>query len=108
MSSGFNPVDNTSSTSPKKQRSSFIKDLPGKITATIGSGENARNTFVYLTLRWAFISGVIITILIVINNWYFVEKKKVPDIMGDIKSCWEIIIPLITLALRYAFGKSKE
>lgn len=108
MSSGFNPVDDASNTSPKKQRSSFIKDIPGKITATIGSGENARNTFVYLTLRWAFISGVIITILIVINNWYFVEKKKVPDIMGDIKSCWEIIIPLITLALGYAFGKSKE
>lgn len=109
MSSGFNPNPaNETNIPPKSKKNNFIKDIPGKITATIGSGENARNTFVYLTLRWAFISGVIITILIVINNWCFVEKKKVPDIMGDIKGCWEIIVPLITLALGYAFGKSKE
>lgn len=79
-----------------------------KITETIGRGEDARNSFVYITIKWAFIAGCIITVLIVINHWCFRKEEKIPDITGDIQIIWDIIVPIITLALGYAFGKSRD
>lgn len=79
----------------------------GKITEFIGKGEDAKNTFIYLTLTWAFRTGICITILIFINGWIFRQNEKVPDVMGEVSSAWDFIIPLVTLSLGYAFGKSK-
>lgn len=95
---------------PKKNEQSSVKnpDQTGTITKSIGTGENAKNSFVYLTLKWSFLAGIVITIIVVVNCWFFVKSDKVPDFMGDIKATWAIITPLITLALGYAFGKSKE
>lgn len=84
------------------------KHLPGKITETIGRGEDAKNSFVYLTLKWAFIVGISITILLVVNNWFFKVDYKVPNLTDDIVTIWKIVVPLITLALGYAFGKAKD
>ena len=109
MSNGFNETEETTQT--KKKNTGLLDDktnIPDKITTTIGSGENARNSFVYLTLKWSFYTGIILTFLVVINNWLFTKEGKVPDIMGDLKGTWGIVVPLITLALGYAFGKSKE
>lgn len=110
MESGFTNNDSSRTSEKKEDKSSLNEDAnyAGKITQTIGRGEDARNSFVYLTLKWAFIVGISITGLIVINNWFFEKNLKVPDIMGDISSTWEIVIPVITLALGYAFGKSKD
>lgn len=107
MSSGFTNTD--PKPTRKKQDNGFFTqaNIPGKITETIGSGENAKDTFIYLTLKWSFYTGVILTAFVVANNWFFVENKKVPNIMDDLKGCWGIVVPLITLALGYAFGKSK-
>ena len=80
----------------------------GKITEFIGKGEDAKNTFVYLTITWAFKAGIAITVLIFVNGWIFRENEKVPDIIGDISTAWHFIIPFITLALGYSFGKSKS
>jgi hypothetical protein len=82
--------------------------IPGKIVGTIGQGDDAKNSLIYLTLKWAFRTGIIISILIVVNHWLFRINEKTPDFMGDIKIAWEIIVPLITLALGYAFGKSQK
>ena len=82
--------------------------IPGKIADTIGQGEDAKNSIIYLTLKWAFRTGIVISLLIVINHWLFRVNEKIPDFMGDIKIAWEIIVPLITLALGYAFGKSQK
>jgi hypothetical protein len=79
-----------------------------KITTTIGRGEDAKNSLIYLTLKWSFITGVIITILVITNNWVFRVDEKVPDFMDDIKVTWGLIIPIITLALGYAFGKAQK
>jgi hypothetical protein len=79
-----------------------------KITENIGTGDDAKNSLIYLTLKWAFISGIVITTLIVINHWAFRLNEKIPDFMSDIKIAWEILIPIITLALGYAFGKSHK
>lgn len=80
----------------------------GKITEFIGKGEDAKNTFVYLTITWAFKAGIAITILIFINGWIFRQNEKVPDIIGEVSTAWQFVIPLVTLALGYAFGKSKN
>ncbi|GEP52723.1 hypothetical protein FNO01nite_33950 [Flavobacterium noncentrifugens] len=80
----------------------------GKITEFIGKGEDAKNTFVYLTITWAFKAGIAITTLIYLNGWLFRQNEKVPDIIGEVSTAWQFIIPLITLALGYAFGKSKS
>ena len=83
-------------------------DSHGKITSTIGTGEVAKDSIVYLVIRWSFISGSIITILVICNNWFFRDVEKVPELTNDIKVVWNIIIPIITLALGYAFGKSRK
>lgn len=80
----------------------------GSIAKTIGTGTNAKNSIVYLTIKWAFIVGTVLTIFIVLNNWLFRVNEKVPDFTSDVRLIWEIIIPIITLALGYAFGKSEK
>ncbi len=100
-----NPETNTKSTkySPSNQI-----DHHGSITNTIGTGEVAKDSIIYLVIKWSFISGTIISFLLILNNWFFRENEKVPDLTNDIKVTWSIIIPIITLALGYAFGKSKK
>ena len=95
---------------PKSGKTSVSADktFTPKITGTIGRGDDARNSFVYLTIKWAFISGCIITILIVMNHWLFRKEEMVPDFTGDIQLVWDIVVPMITLALGYAFGKSRD
>ncbi|MES2284811.1 MAG: hypothetical protein V4547_03915 [Bacteroidota bacterium] len=96
--------------SNNKTKASFDKspEIAGKIAGTIGTGRNAKNSLIYLTIRWAFISGTIISILVVCNNWLFRTNEKVPDFTSDIINTWSIVIPVITLALGYAFGKSEK
>lgn len=79
-----------------------------KITETIGRGDDARNSFVYLTIKWAFISGCVVTVLIVLNHWCFRKEETIPDFASDIQLVWDIVVPMITLALGYAFGKSRD
>lgn len=107
MESGFTKQESSTSKSTESKIKSDSSS-PGKITETIGRGEDARNSFVYLTLKWAFSIGSVLTLLIIINKWFFEKDEKVPNIMGDISLAWEIVVPLITLALGYAFGKSKD
>lgn len=87
--------------------SKFI-EAPGKITATLGTGDNAKNSLVYLTLKYCFLIGGALTFLVVVNYWAFRENEKVPDFIGDVKVVWEIMVPIITLALGYAFGKAQK
>jgi hypothetical protein len=110
MESGFTQND-SSDNSEKQEESSKLENnghSVGKITKTIGRGEDARNSFVYLTLRWAFIVGSVITVFIIINKWFFEDDSNATSIMADISNAWEIVVPIITLALGYAFGKSKD
>lgn len=108
MTTGFIPSPSQPTPAKDGSKIHLQKDEPGKITATIGRGDDARNSFVYLTLKWAFIVGSGISVLVVIDKWMFEKQPAVPDIISDIVTTWEIVIPLITLALGYAFGKSKD
>ena len=98
------PIKLKSSETPIKLKSS---ETP--ITNIIGSGEDAKNSIIYLVLKWAFFAAVAISTLVIINNWLFRDcENKVPDITSDLKVIWEIVTPIITLALGYAFGKSEK
>jgi len=79
-----------------------------KITSAIGRGEDARNSLVYITIKYCFISACVITILVVLNHWIFRKEETIPNFVGDIQIVWDIAVPLITLALGYAFGKLKD
>lgn len=108
MSNFFYEPEKDEESSNNKERDTYFNLKEGKISDTIGTGENAKDSFIYLTLKWSFTTGIILSILIVINQWAFREAEKVPDFIGDISTLWEILIPIITLALGYAFGKSKK
>ena len=93
----------------KTKNSTKLKSPETSITNIIGSGEDARNSIIYLVLKWAFIAAAVISTLVIINNWLFRDcENKVPDITSDLKVIWEIVTPIITLALGYAFGKSEK
>jgi hypothetical protein len=83
------------------------RKIKGKITQTIGSGTDAQYSIICIVLICSFAAIIIISIFVIINYWCFRDtENKVPNITGDLKVIWEIITPIITLALGYAFGKS--
>lgn len=111
--SGINSDDEVIDNAPKRRGARVTGtfttvDETGKITGTIGTGDNAKNSIVYLTIKWAFIAATIISGFVVLNNWFFRENEKVPDFMSDLETVWKIVIPIITLALGYAFGKHEN
>lgn len=93
---------------PNEREGKLKNPIIGEITKHIGQGEDAKNSFVYLTLKWGFIVGCVITVLVVINHWFFRKDEMIPNIGADIQLVWDIVVPLITLALGYAFGKSRD
>ena len=75
----------------------------GRITETIGTGENARNSIVWMTITWSFFIASAMTLLF----FALVVCYKDFQFVDHIKSVWSIFVPIITLALGYAFGKSQ-
>lgn len=108
MGNKFDKFDADIKVPNEKRDDKFDKIRPGSITSIIGRGDDARNSFVYLTIKWSFISGCIVTVLVVVNSWLFRKNEMVPDFGHDIELVWDIVVPIITLALGYAFGKSRD
>jgi uncharacterized integral membrane protein len=77
--------------------------VAGKIAENIGTGENAKNSIVWMTITWSFMIAGVMSLLL----FSLVVAEKNFKYLEEIKSVWSIFIPLITLALGYAFGKSK-
>jgi hypothetical protein len=75
----------------------------GKIAENIGTGENARNAIVWMTITWSFFIATSLSLLL----FTLVVAEKDFRYLEQIKSVWTIFIPLITLALGYSFGKSQ-
>lgn len=92
----------------QKTKMGWKKPL-AKIPSFIGEGQNAQHSIVTIVIISCFITAAVITILVVINYWCFRDcENKVPDIVGDLRIIWEIITPIITLALGYEFGKLEK
>jgi hypothetical protein len=76
--------------------------MAGKITHNIGTGENAKNSIVWMTITWSFTIACGLSVILLAMSIF-----KDFEYIDAVKSIWSIFAPLITLALGYAFGKSK-
>jgi hypothetical protein len=88
-----------------KRENGVIQHLPGKINDTIGSGSYAQATIAWLTIKWSFISGCVLTFFCLILA---IASSDYNGSIGNITSVWTIFAPIITLVLGYMFGKGKE
>jgi surface polysaccharide O-acyltransferase-like enzyme len=90
---------------PSTQKSGRDKldPKPGLISGIIGSGEDAKNSIVYKTIAWSFLSGVLFSVVII----FYILYKGEGNPEDSIKNIWAIFIPVITLSLGYIFGKNK-
>lgn len=78
----------------------------GSIAKTIGAGDNAKNSIVWVTIRWSFIIGAVTSLAMYLRPTYC-QVDMQGNLLEDIKSSWGIFMPVITLALGYIFGKGR-
>jgi hypothetical protein len=81
-----------------------VDDDRGSISKQIGTGKHARTNIVYTIIKWSFIAGSLLTLIIIAMVW----KNIIIFSVENIVSIWTIFIPLITLSLGYLFGKGKD
>ena len=84
---------------------SFNGELAGKIAGLIGTGKNAKDSFIWMTITWSFYIASGISFLFFFRSFF--EIAKTEDLLEYITSTWNIFIPIITLALGYAFGRGE-
>ncbi|HBW61333.1 MAG TPA: hypothetical protein DEF75_02900 [Comamonas kerstersii] len=112
MSSEFNFEPNPKNRDSEQSRAKFIfRDISkapteGKIAQTIGGGDNAKNSFIWVTIRWSFVIGAITSLAIYLRPVYCGAELQ-GNLIEDIKSIWSLFMPVITLALGYSFGKGR-
>lgn len=82
----------------------------GTITRTIGTGENAKNSIVWMTITWSFYvaGGITLIFCIFLGIAYFqCNEALIAKLMEQLSNIWSIFTPLITLSLGYAFGRNQ-
>lgn len=86
----------------------IIKGIPseGRMAAWLGSGANAINSIIVITIISSFSMGFIISIGLYFRPAYC-DSAFQGSLIEDIKVTWSIFLPIITLALGYFFGKGK-
>lgn len=108
---GFNETSvEDSSTETTLTSKPTSKQLLGTITRRIGTGENAKNSIVWMTITWSFCiaSGITFFIFILLLITYFSsDKEYFNSLIKHSFSMWSIFTPIITLALGYAFGRNE-
>ncbi|MCF7873550.1 MAG: hypothetical protein K9M00_01805 [Candidatus Omnitrophica bacterium] len=86
----------------KSQKSNVTESgLTGKISETIGTGPHAQTAITWLVIKWSFIVGSALTIIILIAAKYDICEFIFANI-------WSVFGSIIMLALGYLFGKGKE
>ncbi|HGV9306400.1 TPA: hypothetical protein ACNOH7_002310 [Vibrio fluvialis] len=92
--------------------SSQNQDHAGHLSQYLGTGNNAQNSVVWLTIKWCFISGAVLSTVLILYLWYFTPSCKdncsVSFPIDNLKTIWSIFVPIITLALGYMFGKGSR
>lgn len=74
----------------------------------IAQGEHAKDSFIWLTLKFSFFLGAILSICLMLVYFHFAFGRNEPDkidIIAELKDVWSIFTPMLTLTLGYAFGK---
>ncbi len=98
------PISNIRNSSGESKISD--KAIAGKITNHIGTGSNAKDSFIWMTITWSFYISTGLSILLFLKSC-FSAAATTSDVMTQIKDIWSIFSPIITLALGYAFGKGQ-
>lgn len=83
----------------------------GSIAKQIGTGDNAKDSFVWMTLRACFwIAGLMSVGFFIISFISFFVKDDFAqeELNNSLRASWSIFSPIITLALGYAFGKREN
>ncbi|HFQ5433991.1 TPA: hypothetical protein ACGVBV_004523 [Vibrio vulnificus] len=111
--SKFNFEELEATAKPKPKRSSIKGDIIGAVNYTIGTGKHAQDSVVWLTIRWSFILGIILSLLLIWFMWPTVPNSVVEDALpifpiDQLKTIWSIFVPIVTLALGYMFGKGRS
>lgn len=83
-----------------------VRGNAGTIANTIGEGENAKNSFIWMAIRYSFWIGALTSLAIYARPLYC-QVDLQTNLLEDIKGTWQIFLPVITLALGYSFGKGK-
>ncbi|EGR2831190.1 hypothetical protein ACLB4W_003657 [Vibrio cholerae] len=97
---------------PKRKKSAIAGDIVGSVSNTIGTGKHAQDSVVWLTIRWCFILGLLLSAILIIFMWPNSPDGVHPPVkdifpIEELKTIWAIFIPIVTLALGYMFGKGK-
>lgn len=104
--------DDTPDAKPSVNKSAiYDASKVGTIAAQIGTGEHARDSFIWTTLKYCFYLGAIFSICIILAYFHFVFNENEPDkidVVAALKDVWSIFTPILTLALGYAFGKREQ
>ncbi|MCD9510161.1 hypothetical protein [Photobacterium phosphoreum] len=82
------------------------KPIQGYLTKHIGEGENAKNSFIWMTITWSFIIGSGLSFLVFIRSFFF-DVPTTSALTETLSMVWSVFAPFITLALGYAFGKGE-
>ncbi|EGQ9971465.1 hypothetical protein M5224_004712 [Vibrio parahaemolyticus] len=91
-------------------------DHLGSVNKSLGTGKNAQDSVVWLTILWSFGVGIGTTLLLFVFVWYYypsapiicATSAPIPEFpLEYLTTIWSVFIPVITLALGYMFGKRK-
>ena len=81
------------------------KEVLGTIGARIGTGKNAKDSFVWMSITWSFYMAGGMSLFLIIHS--FLRESAYTGFVGSIVDIWDVFVPIITLALGYAFGKGE-
>ncbi len=98
------PTSENVSDKSTKANSLSNKEIVGKIGTHIGTGKNAKDSFIWMTITWSFSIATGLSLLLFIRAFFIGETLELID---SIKDIWTVFVPVITLALGYAFGKGE-
>lgn len=103
--SSFKVPDTESLKSERKSSSLNKKEIAGKIADHIGTGRNAKDSFVWMTITWSFYIASGLSLLFFVRSFIFSAQDE--NLLSSIVDIWSLFVPIITLALGYAFGKGE-
>lgn len=88
------------------QKEQSTPNRAGLMQKLFGYGADAKYGISGIVILCLFIVGVIFSVIICIDYWFFQENSSA-KISDELKNVWSIITPLLTLTLGYIFGRTK-
>ncbi len=76
----------------------------GRLHEEFGSGESAKESFIWITIKYSFYIGAGISTTLCLRSLLSFQLDYNASLVEDLKTTWSIFVPLITLALGYALG----